>query len=198
MVIKNSLLSSVNYVERNDLGFIDIGIYTQDLLELAGSPPNKTTKDAVSSLLSRGASPDACCTELGGSALHVTTGNDNEIVARALVEAGANVSARDTEFGDTPLHDAVLHNAIQVGRVLIIAGADVNAVDNLGETPLHRAAEWGNLVFAELLLVSGADRSKTSNNGFIPADVICESACPGNAKERLEILLSHVSPMLGC
>ena len=164
----------------------------QELLLLAGKPENDMTARDIQKLLSKGANPDACCSKFGGRALHATAVKDNTIVAAALIEAGANVDGKDTQFGDTPLHDAAIHNAIGVAKSLIAAGADVDSLDEGGETPLHHAAEWGSVRVARVLLKAGANRSIKSR-GDTPADVICEAACPGDARQRLTVLFALVS-----
>lgn len=168
----------------------------QELLELAGTPEDAATERAVNNLLSKGANPDACCNDFGGSALHKTTEHDNAIVALALIDAGANIQGRDIMFEDMPLHDAAIHNAVGVAEVLIDAGAELDPVDGVGVTPLHQAAEWGSVEVAELLLAAGANGSAVTENGLTPADLLCNVTCSDDARDKLTILLAQVRVFL--
>ena len=161
------------------------------MLELAGKPKDSTTRNQISKLLSKGADPDVCCNEFGGSALHIASDTDNDIVASALVMAGANLEARD-EIGDTPLHDAAIVNSQRVAKVLIEGGADLNAKDERGQTPLHHAAEWGSVDVAKLLIKKGADVFVADQNGTLPSDLICKSACSKRARPLLEKMFMKV------
>eukprot|EP00803_Ostreobium_quekettii_P011139 evm.model.scf_71.2 EVM.evm.TU.scf_71.2 scf_71:37996-40342(+) len=140
-------------------------------------------------ILSKGASPNACCSAFGGAALHVCSNFDNYIVAEALIEARATVDLTD-DIGDTPLHDAAIVNATRVAMLLIEAGADVNAVDDLGETPLHHAAEWGSLEVAQQLVENGANVKAKSKDDVTPLDVACKNICTGDDKKAFEELLT--------
>lgn len=160
----------------------------EDLLLLASAPVTSSTRNEVSKLLSKGANPDACCNEFGGSALHIASDLDNDVVALALVTTGANMEVIDA-LGDTPLHDAAIVNSHNVAEVLLDAGANVDARDNKGQTPLHHASEWGSVNVAKLLIAAGANVTATDVNGTLPSDIICKSSCRKKAKKQLRKLL---------
>ncbi|CAD7700645.1 unnamed protein product [Ostreobium quekettii] len=160
----------------------------KDLLKVAMSPPNASTTELVESLLDMGASADACCTDLGGYALHATTAFDNEAAARALTASGAALEVEDL-LGSKPLHAACSTNALAVAKVLLEEGANAEALDHFSQTPLHVAASFGRLEHCQALLMVGANRSAENVNGERPADVICEVPCPDDVRDSLQLLL---------
>ncbi|CAD7698948.1 unnamed protein product, partial [Ostreobium quekettii] len=165
----------------------------QQLLKIAGSSKAEGAGEKAQSLIDAGASPDACCTGFGGSALHETAAADNKPVAAVLIDAGANVDVRD-RLGDTPLHSAAISNAVDVAILLLEGGADVDAIDDIGETPLHRAAAFGRAKVAELLVRYGANATIKNNDGKLPADNICSIPCTAVIEKRLRDLLPETSP----
>lgn len=155
-------------------------------------PQNSSTSDVASALLARGASPNACCNVLGGTALHETAHVDNDATAMVLIAAGADINAKDV-LQDTALHVAALSNSVTVATILIRAGAELNAKDSIGETPLHHAAEFGNVEIVDVLLAAGANASATSDDGSVPGDLICGTqSCSKVDHEILEELFIRV------
>lgn len=160
-------------------------------MALAAASPDTLTEGRVQDLLSRGASPDACCNAFGGAALHETSQSDNDIVALGLIENGADINRKDS-FGLSPLHYAAFKNAPKVAQLLVDVGADVNATDNNFETPLHHAAKWGSLEVARILLEAGADQSITNSKGKAAREIVCSISCPDEgAESTLEDLLQN-------
>lgn len=165
-----------------------INEFDRGVLLLADSPANASTRSSILKILSKGANPDACCNAFGGSALHVCSNFDNDVIASILIAAGADVNFVDS-IGDAPLHDAAIVDAPRVADLLIAGGADVNLLDALGESPMHHATEWGSVDVTKALLDAGADSSIVSVNGDTAADLICKKGCPAGARKELEALL---------
>lgn len=89
----------------------------------------------VKSLLNEGASPNACFTSTGFTALMGATRFPDTGILRDLIDAGADVNIKTTT-GETALLYAVMSNNVEAVRILVSAGADINAKNGLGLTPI--------------------------------------------------------------
>ncbi|HEY7544596.1 MAG TPA: ankyrin repeat domain-containing protein [Blastocatellia bacterium] len=116
-------------------------------------------KDAVIDLLKNGSDPNARdyhgYTPLHWCAFRGAVGEEQHLIAEALLEAGADPNAF------TNLEQCALNFAIDSGnklliKVLISKGADVNIIAD-DVTPLMTAARGGDVEVVQMLLQAGAD-----------------------------------------
>ena len=156
------------------LSFLLILCTEQSLLQIAMAEGNASTESSITDLLQKGASPDACCSDIGGLALHETTKNDNNIAARMLIAAGASIESKDRIFGNTPLHDAAKNNAPRVAKLLLENGASVDEQNNKQQAPLHLSAINGTADVARHLLNNGGNVTAVDEQGNTPLHVIAD------------------------
>ena len=125
-------------------------------------------QEKVASLLSKGASANACI--WGERPLHRAVKVGHNGILKSLCHRGADINAR-TEYKQTPLNQTPLHciseqSSGEIIRLLLHMGADIQAVDNPGTTPLHRASRCGNVSCVQSLLEAGADVRARSVAGW--------------------------------
>ncbi|PLB55742.1 ankyrin [Aspergillus steynii IBT 23096] len=109
--------------------------------------------------LSNGPSDEINLTDpdLGQTALHYATANNNAEMVELLVTHGADLNIGNA-WERKPLHLAALHDSTGPAEILLKAGAQVDAKDQWGHTPLT-IASTKLLPIATLLISNGADLS---------------------------------------
>ena len=112
--------------------------------------------DAVNSLLSHAADPNAKETQQGHTALMRAVAEKHADVVEALVNHSADVHVR-SKGGFTALLFAAQQGDIASARILLAAGADVNEAHPVNGTALVVAAASSREKFAIFLLESGAN-----------------------------------------
>jgi ankyrin repeat protein len=112
--------------------------------------------EAVRTLLARGANVNYRAPD-GGTALHSTLGDGNDVrIAALLLDNGADLEARKS--GMTPLLMASLFGRVEWVRLFIQRGAQVNARNESGQTPLAVSAAFGREPHVERLLKDAGAR----------------------------------------
>ncbi|KAI9044107.1 ankyrin repeat domain-containing protein [Aspergillus affinis] len=99
---------------------------------------------------------------LGQTALHHATANDNVEMVKMLVFHGADLNIGNT-WERRPLHLTALHNSAGSAEILLKAGAEIDAKDHWGHTPLM-ISSINRLSIATLLVSNGADISDSRLN----------------------------------
>jgi ankyrin repeat protein len=117
-------------------------------------------------ILDNGTDPN-WCNNIGITALHMTSRNPDDNVARCLLEHGSAVDCRTTS-GETPLHMSATHGNVGVVRVLLENGADIHGRRTDGETALSLAVLHDQCNAVRCLLDHGADPGDIKN----PSDEI--------------------------
>jgi ankyrin repeat protein len=122
--------------------------------------------EAVSLLLSRGASANPRSNPSGDSPISEAITFGHAAVVRALIQAGAKTDLVE-RTGVNLLHWAAITNRADVVAELAKAGVDVNAIDEHGYTPLMYAAtiDFGDTATLRALLAAGADRRVKNGAG---------------------------------
>ncbi len=120
-------------------------------------------KDAVTSLLEKGANPSARNANGETPVFNAVKTNDSGLID-TMVKGGSSVSDRD-HLGSTPLHVAVRWDADNSARELIRLGIDVNAQNISGKSALAEAVLAGKLPMAKLLIDAGADTNTSDSTG---------------------------------
>lgn len=106
--------------------------------------------EAVRALLARGADVKYRAPH-GGTALHATTGDSNDVrIAQLLLDRGADLEVR--QDGMTPLMMAALFGRLDWVRLFIQRGALVNASAPSGQTALALSRTFGRQADIERLL----------------------------------------------
>ena len=82
--------------------------------------------------------------DLGDTALHDASLNNQVAVAKLLVKYGADVNRKGNK-GKTPLHYAAEGGAIDVVKFLVKQGARLEESDDRGQTPLMTAVNHTEL-----------------------------------------------------
>lgn len=113
----------------------------------------KNDVNTVKFLLKLGANPNI--QYAGTSLLHRAIGNEQSVLATALINGGANVNAIDT-YKRTPIHIAIHKKDPRLTRLLIKSKASIHRVDQSKDTLLHIAVREDKPALAGLLLKSGA------------------------------------------
>lgn len=143
----------------------------------------------VSSLLSRGVSPDVRDSE-DMPAIHLAAHKGNVGIVRLLLDAGANLD-KATEDGATPLHVAAQDNHSTVIALLLRRGARRSARDAHGMLPLHYAALHGGLRSVEQLAGNGAAVDAVDEYGSTPFICACLHAVGENDTSVLAYLIDN-------
>ena len=120
--------------------------------------------EAVSFLVSNGASLDYTTPWDGCTALHLAAERGYTSIVACLVEHGADFINNATQSrlaaffpGYTALHIAVAKNHFDTVKLLIEKNAELNARTMRGNTPLHVAAKNDNAKIVEYLIEYGVD-----------------------------------------
>jgi ankyrin repeat protein len=115
------------------------------------------------SLLSAGASPDACTPDSVTALMYAVDGNRNGI-AELLLRYGANPDL-GTSFQDAPIISAVKTGSVELIEMLLRYGADPSVKGPDGWSVLMQAAASNNLEASLQLLDAGADLAAKENFG---------------------------------
>jgi uncharacterized protein len=120
-------------------------------------------KDAVASLLEKGANPSAANANGETPIFNGVKTNDTALISQ-MVAGGCSLQVRD-HLGSTPLHVAVRWNAEESAKYLIMHGVDINAQNLSGKSALAEAVIGGNTSMAKMLLENGANVNVSDSTG---------------------------------
>lgn len=139
--------------------------------------------EAVESLLSNGAKPDAVNDEgIGETPLHLAAKGNHVACIRELIQRSANPNAAEKLLRCRPLHFV---KSAAAANLLIKAGARAAAKDSDGATPLHWAALYGYAPVVKVFLKQGAKPNVATRNGETPLGL----AALGGHPRVVEMLL---------
>lgn len=142
-------------------------------------------KDAISSLLSKGANVNAKNAN-GEIPLFSAVKTNNPEIIKLIIDGGSSVNTRDN-LGSTLLHMAVRWDAQKSIETLIDQGININAQNSAGKSPLAEAALAGKSDIAEYLIKKGADINSCDTNGV----TILMDAIKGQNVDIVKLLLSY-------
>lgn len=121
----------------------------------------------TTSLLRRGADPNARASGTGLTVLMMAACQANVDLVKLLLDAGADLLTTDSQTGATPLHKACQGGSAEIARLLLDRGAFVDAVTpTMGHTPIMDALwyKWPEVV--DVLLEYGANVHLDTHYGF--------------------------------
>lgn len=118
---------------------------------------------------------------LGRTALHIVSLDENVKIASWLISQGADVSATASRLyrERSPLHVAVLTDSVDLVALLLSGGADTDAKDTKGWTPLSYACKDNQMEVIKLLVSKNAKVNSVTNMGNSP---LCIASQNGEAK----------------
>ncbi|KAK7718626.1 Transcription factor mbp1 [Diaporthe eres] len=93
--------------------------------------------------------------DMGNTAVHIATMNNEQACVTALLERGADITAEGS-FGFRVAHFAARDGKPDMLRYLLQRGADSNAVTRSGDTPAHFAARNQDMLCLRALRAGGA------------------------------------------
>uniref|UniRef100_A0A8C7VA42 Notch receptor 2 n=1 Tax=Oncorhynchus mykiss TaxID=8022 RepID=A0A8C7VA42_ONCMY len=143
-------------------GASDCGLQAEEEEESGGDEPGP---NAISDLITQGATVMAQTDRTGETALHLAARYARADAAKRLLDAGADANAHDN-MGRTPLHAAVAADAQGVFQILIRNRAtELDARMNDGTTPLILAARLAVEGMVEELVHCHADINAVDDHG---------------------------------
>uniref|UniRef100_A0A673W043 Notch receptor 2 n=1 Tax=Salmo trutta TaxID=8032 RepID=A0A673W043_SALTR len=143
-------------------GASDCGLQAEEEEESGGDEP---CPNAISDLITQGATLMAQTDRTGETALHLAARYARADAAKRLLDAGADANAHDN-MGRTPLHAAVAADAQGVFQILIRNRAtELDARMNDGTTPLILAARLAVEGMVEELVHCHADINAVDDHG---------------------------------
>ncbi|KAI7773515.1 hypothetical protein LA080_010544 [Diaporthe eres] len=108
--------------------------------------------------------------DMGNTAIHLATMNNEQACVTALLERGADISAEGS-FGFRVAHFAARDRKPDMLGYLLERGADPNAVTRSGDTPAHFAARNRDMLCLRALHAGGATLHGLNMAGDTPASI---------------------------